>query len=73
MKAHRWKAALYVRRDGGGRREAMVTRLLWRGYRAELWGAEEFGPVFAATGEGWPEKEVLLAGMGNVGNGSLRG
>lgn len=46
---------------------------LWRGYRAELWGADEFRPIFAATGEGWPEKESLLAGMGNAVNGSLRG
>jgi hypothetical protein len=46
---------------------------LWRGYRAELWGAEEFRPMFAVTGDGSPEKEGLLAGMGNAVNGSLRG
>lgn len=46
---------------------------LWRGYRAELWGAEEFRPTFALTGDGWPEKEALFAGMGNAVNGSLRG
>jgi hypothetical protein len=46
---------------------------LWRGYRAELWGAEEFRSIFTATGEGWPEKESLLVGMGNAVNGSLRG
>lgn len=46
---------------------------LWRGYRAELWGAEEFRPIFAPTGAGWPEKEGLLAGMGNAVAGSLRG
>lgn len=46
---------------------------LWRGYRAEMWGTKEFRPIFAATGEGWPEKEALLAGMGNAVNGSLRG
>ena len=46
---------------------------LWRGYRAELWGAEEFRPIFTLTGHGWPEKETLLAGMTNAVNGSLRG
>ncbi|QIN82643.1 hypothetical protein GBA63_08305 [Rubrobacter tropicus] len=46
---------------------------LWRGYHYELWGTEEFRPIFAATGDGWPEKEALLAGMGNAVNGSLRG
>lgn len=46
---------------------------LWRGYRAELWGEEQFRPIFAATGEEWPEKEVLLVGMGNAVHGSLRG
>lgn len=46
---------------------------LWRGYRAELWGSEEFRPTFTLTGDGWPEKEALFAGMGNAVNGSLRG
>jgi hypothetical protein len=46
---------------------------LWRGYRKELWGAEEFRPIFATTREGWPKKEALLAGMGNTVHGSLRG
>jgi len=46
---------------------------LWRGYRAELWGSEEFRPIFTATRDGWPEKETLSAGMGNAVNGSLRG
>lgn len=46
---------------------------LWRGYRAELWGSEEFRPVFHPTTDGWPEKEKLLAGMGNAVAGSLRG
>jgi DDE superfamily endonuclease len=46
---------------------------LWRGYRAELWGLEEFQPTFIWTTDGWPEKEGLLAGMGNTVNGSLRG
>lgn len=46
---------------------------LWRGYRAELWGLEEFRPVFTVTTDGWPEKEELLAGMSNAVGGSLRG
>jgi hypothetical protein len=46
---------------------------LWRGYRAELWGSEEFKPTFTPTGNGWREKDELLAGMSNVVAGSLRG
>lgn len=46
---------------------------LWRGYRAELWGSEQFRPTFTLTRDGWPEKEELLAGMGNAVAGSLRG
>ena len=46
---------------------------LWRGYRAEMWGTEEFREVFTSTTDGWPEKEELLAGMGNAVAGSLRG
>lgn len=45
---------------------------LWRGYRAELWGAA-VRPIFAPMRGGWPKKEALLAGMGNAANGSLRG
>jgi len=46
---------------------------LWRGYRAELWGTEEFRTVSTATTDGWPEKDGLLASMGNAVAGSLRG
>lgn len=46
---------------------------LWRGYRAELRATEEFRLIFVVTGEGCTEKELLLAGMGNAVNGSLRG
>ncbi len=55
----------------GSRRWSLGT--LWRGYRAELWGAEEFRAVFTPTTDGWPEKEELLAGMSNAVGGSLRG
>ena len=56
---------------GGSKRWSLGS--LWRGYRAELWGSEEFRPVFTVTGDGWPEKEGVLAGMGNAVAGSLRG
>ena len=46
---------------------------LWRGYRAEMWGSEEFRPILAPTRGGWPKKEGLLAGMNNSVAGSLRG
>lgn len=56
---------------GGSGRWSMGS--LWRGYRAELWGAEEFRLVFVPIRGGWPKKEELLAGMDNAVNGSLRG
>jgi len=56
--------------NGSGR---WSLNALWRGYRSELWGSEEFRPVFTATGDGWPKKEALLAGMGNAVAGPLRG
>jgi len=51
----------------------VVARITVAGLRAELGGAEEFRPMFTATGDGWPEIEAILAGMGNTVNGSLRG
>ena len=36
-------------------------------------GREEFHRLSAVTRDDWPEKEALLAGMGNAVNGSLRG
>lgn len=56
--------------NGSGR---WSLNTLWRGYRAEMWGSEEFRPVFTPTTDGWPEKESLLAGMSNAVAGSLRG
>jgi hypothetical protein len=55
---------------GEAKRWSMGT--LWRGYRSEVWGAGEFRPVLLPSQEGWPKKEVLLAGMGNSVAGSLR-
>lgn len=57
---------------GGAAARRWSLGSLWRGYRAELWGTEEFRSIFAATEAGWFEKEVLLGGMGNAVNGSLR-
>lgn len=56
--------------NGSGR---WSLHTLWRGYRAEMWGSEQFRAVFAATTDGWGEKEGLLAGMSNAVAGSVRG
>ena len=56
---------------GGSRRWSMGT--LWRGYRSEMWGCEEFRPMLVPSRGGWPKKEVLLAARGNSVAGSLRG
>jgi hypothetical protein len=56
---------------GGSGRWSMGS--LWRGYRRELWGTEEFRPLFRVTTRGWYEKEAHLAGMNNAVWGSLRG
>ncbi len=56
--------------NGSGR---WSLNTLWRGYRAEMWGSEEFRPAFTPTGDGWSEKEGLLAGMSNAVAGSVRG
>lgn len=36
-------------------------------------GLDEFHPVSTVIGDEWPEKEELLASMGNAVGGSLRG
>jgi hypothetical protein len=46
---------------------------LWGGYRAEMWGADEFRAIFVPSWGGWPKKEVLLAARSNAVNGSVRG
>jgi len=56
---------------GGSGRWSLGT--LWRGYRSEMWGCEEFRAIFAPTRGGWPKKEALLAAQGNVVYGSVRG
>ena len=56
---------------GGSGRWSLGT--LWRGYRSEMWGSDEFRPIFAPIRGGWPKKEALLAARGNAVYGSLRG
>ncbi len=56
---------------GGSGRWSLGT--LWRGYRRELWGCEQFRPLWRLTGDGYYEKEAYLVGMNNAVFGSLRG
>jgi hypothetical protein len=56
---------------GGSGRWYLGT--LWRGYRKELWGCEEFRPLWSLTRGNYYEKEALMAGMNNAVFGSLRG
>ncbi len=56
---------------GGSGRWSMGT--LWRGYRSELWGEEQFRVLWTPTGDDYYEKEWHLAGMSNAVFGSLRG
>lgn len=46
---------------------------LWRGYRQELWGCEQFRPLWTRIGSNYYAKEAHLAGMNNAVWGSLRG
>jgi hypothetical protein len=56
---------------GGSGRWSLGT--LWRGYRSEMWGCEQFRSIFVPSRGGWPKKEALLAAEGNAVYGSLRG
>lgn len=55
---------------GGSGRWSLGT--LWRGYRSEMWGVEEFREVLTPTGGGWVRKEGLMAGLSNAVGGSQR-
>lgn len=55
---------------GGSGRWSLGT--LWRGYRSEMWGVEEFREVLTPTGGGWVRKEGLMAGLENAVGGSQR-
>jgi len=48
----------------GARRWSLNT--LWRGYRAALWGTAEFRALWTGTGDDWPEKEDMIAGLTNA-------
>lgn len=56
---------------GGSGRWSMGT--LWQVYRSELWGAEQFRPLWSPTGSDYYEKEAHLAGLNNAIYASLRG
>jgi len=38
---------------------------LWRQYRAQLWGARQFHPLWLSTSNNWQKKELWLAGLSN--------
>jgi hypothetical protein len=56
---------------GGSGRWSFAT--LWRGYRQELWGCEQFRALWSSTANNYYEKEAHLLGMNNAVWGSLRG
>jgi DDE superfamily endonuclease len=56
---------------GGSGRWSLGT--LWRGYRRELWGTEQFRPLWTGTGGNDYEKEAHLLEMNNAEFRSLRG
>ena len=45
---------------------------MWRTYRMELWGREEFRALWVGTRADWGKKEVVVAGMWNAVLGSAR-
>ena len=45
---------------------------LWRAYRAALWGAHEFRPLWIAFPDDWSKKDSLLQGLHNAVYGSTR-
>jgi hypothetical protein len=45
---------------------------LWRGYRQEIWGTQEFRALWTGTGVQWWEKGGWLAGMTNAVAGAAR-
>jgi hypothetical protein len=49
---------------GGSGRWSLGT--LWRGYRRELWGTEQFRPLWTGTGGNDYEKEAHLLEMNNA-------
>ncbi len=45
---------------------------LWRGYRAALWGTEQFRAVWTPTGDDWLKKEAWIAGLTNAALAAAR-
>jgi hypothetical protein len=45
---------------------------LWRSYRAALWGAHAFQPLWSPIPGNWPEKEATVQAMTNAMYGSVR-
>ena len=45
---------------------------LWRGYRAALWGTQEFRAVWTPTGDDWPKKEAWIVGLSNAAAAAAR-
>ncbi len=54
----------------GAARWSLAT--LWRAFRAALWGAYDFRPLWATTTGNWYEKEALLQGLFNAAYGAAR-
>lgn len=54
----------------GSRRWSLNT--LWRAYRAALWGAHEFRPLWSPTPGNWDEKEAVLNTLRNASFASAR-
>jgi len=45
---------------------------LWRGYRAALWGTQEFRAVWTPTGDDWPKKEACINALTNAALAAAR-
>ncbi len=54
----------------GARRWSFNT--LWRGYRAALWGTQEFRAIWTLTGDDWLKKEAWIAALTNAAAGAAR-
>jgi hypothetical protein len=45
---------------------------LWRGYRAALWGTQQFRAAWTPTTDDWGQKEAWLLGLTNAAAGAAR-
>jgi hypothetical protein len=55
---------------GGAPRWSLNT--LWRAYRAALWGAHQFQPLYTPSPGNWLKKETFLRGLSNAIFGAAR-